>query len=268
MPTTASQVRTVAPRRSGDPEPDLSGIAVAHRAMLADLRRLTDLAIAVRDRDVICSPGRARVISRYVELLCDSIHHHHITEDTVLWPAIQAGAGSHCALGELSELGELSDDHAALDPRVEQLRARAASLRLSMGDRHVASLMVIELAELSALLTEHVEDEERDVFPLITQHVSVADWTTAEATARKGSRLWFDGPRALAVMTDDERAQLAEHAGIWRRLMLAVVGLRHRRLDRAVFGTQIPREIEVLPQECDEVLGQREVPAETCDVSR
>ncbi|MGV0810362.1 hemerythrin domain-containing protein [Mycolicibacterium boenickei] len=248
MPTAAPHVPTVAPRRSGDPEPDLLGITVAHRAMLADLRRLIDLAIAVRDRDVICTPGRARAISRYVELLCDSIHHHHTTEDTVLWPVIQASVGSHL------DLSELTEDHAALDPRLDQLRARAASLRLSMGDRHVASLMVIELAELSTLLTEHIEEEECDVFPLITEHVSVADWSAVETTARKGGRLWFDGPRSLAVMTDDERAQLTGHGGIGLRIVLAVVGFRHRRLDRAVFGTHIPREVEVLPEEYDESL--------------
>ncbi|MGW4099214.1 MULTISPECIES: hemerythrin domain-containing protein [unclassified Mycobacterium] len=250
MSTATTDAPTVEPRRAGDPEPDLLGITVAHRAMLADLRRLTDLAIAVRDRDVICTPRRVRAISRYTELLCDSIHHHHTTEDAVLWPVIQASGGSHL------DLSELTDDHAALDPRLDQLRARAASLRLSMGDRQVASLMVIELAELSALLTEHIEEEERDVFPLITEHVSVADWTAVEAAARSGGRLWFEGPRSLAAMTDDERAQLIGQVGIGLRIVLAVVGQRYRRLERAVFGTRIPREIEVLgealEEECDE----------------
>lgn len=242
MPTAAPHAQTAATR------PDLLGITVAHRAMLADLRRLTDLAIAVRDRDVICTPGHARAISRYIELLCDSIHHHHTTEDIVLWPVIQAAVGSRL------DLGELTEDHAALDPRLDQLRARAAALRLSMGDRHVASLMVIELAELTALLTEHIEEEERDVFPLITEHVSVADWTAVETEARQGGRLWFEGPRALAAMTDAERTRLADHAGIALRAVLAIVGVRYRRLERAVFGTRITRELEVPADACDEVV--------------
>lgn len=41
---------TTTPRRGGDPAPDLLGVTLAHRAMLADLRRLTGLAMAVRDR--------------------------------------------------------------------------------------------------------------------------------------------------------------------------------------------------------------------------
>lgn len=226
MPTTV----TVEPRRAGDPAPDLLGITLAHRAMLADLIRLTELAMAVRDRDVICTPGRARAISRYVEMLCDSIHHHHSTEDTVLWPVIQASVGSHL------DLSELTDDHAALDPRLDQLRARAAAFRLSMGDRRVAGLMAIELAELSTLLTDHINDEEMEVFPLISEHVSVADWTAVETAARAGARMSFDGPRSLAVMTDDERTQLAQHAGLGLRMLLAVMRVRHRRLERAVYG--------------------------------
>ncbi|OBC09584.1 hypothetical protein A5784_05490 [Mycobacterium sp. 852013-50091_SCH5140682] len=226
MPTTV----TVEPRHAGDPAPDLLGITLAHRAMLADLVRLTELAMAVRDRDVICTPGRARAISRYVEMLCDSIHHHHSTEDTVLWPVIQASVGSHL------DLSELTDDHAALDPRLDQLRARAAAFRLSMGDRRVAGLMAIELAELSTLLTDHINDEEMEVFPLISEHVSVGDWTAVETAARAGARMSFDGPRSLAVMTDDERTQFAHHAGVGLRMLLAVMRVRHRRLERAVFG--------------------------------
>jgi hemerythrin-like domain-containing protein len=221
---------TVVPRRAGDPAPDLLGITLAHRVMLADLLRLTDLAMAVRDRDVICRPRRARAISRYVELLCDSIHHHHTTEETVLWPVIQASVGDHL------DLSELTDDHAALDPRLDQLRARAAEFRLSTGDRRVADLMAIELSELSALLTDHINDEEREVFPLITEHVSVADWASVERAARDGGRMSFDGPRTLTMMTDDERAVLVQHTGIGLRVLLAALGLLHRRRERAVFG--------------------------------
>ncbi|GAT01677.1 uncharacterized protein RMCFA_1789 [Mycolicibacterium fortuitum subsp. acetamidolyticum] len=229
VPTTPTTT-SVTPRGADDPAPDLLGITLAHRAMLADLLRLGELAEAVRDRDVICTAGHARAISRYVELLCDSIHHHHTTEDAVLWPVIQASAGDHV------DLSELIDDHAALDPRLEQLRARAAAFRLSMGDRHIAGLMAIELAELAALLTEHINDEEMEVFPLITEHVSVADWATVERAARDGSRMSFDGPRSVAVMTDDERALLAQQTGIGLRILLAGLMVLHRRRERAVFG--------------------------------
>lgn len=218
------------PDQTDDPKPDLLGITLAHRAMLVDLVRLTELAKAVRDRDIICTPGRARAIARYIELLCESIHHHHATEDKVLWPVIHASAGSHF------DLTELTDDHVALDPRLDQLVARAAAFRLSNGDRKVAFMMALDLAELSAMLTEHINDEELSLFPLITEHVSVEDWASVEAAARAGSRMSFDGPRSMGVMTDDERAVVAQHSGFGLRAVMAVLSFRHSRLQRAVFG--------------------------------
>lgn len=220
----------VAPRRPGDPAPDLLGITLAHRAMLADLRRLTELAVAVRDGVLRCTPGRARAVSRYVELLCDSIRHHHAAEDVMLWPVIQASVGDHL------DLRELTEDHRALAPLLDQLQARAAAFRLWRGSPQIARLMAVELGELSALLGEHIHDEESAVFPLISAHVSVTDWTTAQTAARAGRRMSFDTPRELAVRTEQERARQDGETGVGLRVLLMALRLRHRKLDRAVFG--------------------------------
>jgi hemerythrin-like domain-containing protein len=220
----------VSPRRAGDPEPDLSGIRLGHRAMVTDSRRIAELVTAVGARRVPCTTTRARAISRYIELLCDSIHHHHTTEDTVLWPVIEASAGPHV------DLTELTEDHAALDPRLDQLRAKAAAFRLSGGDTATAASMAVELSELHTLLAEHIIEEEREVFPVITAHVSVTDWQAVEAAAQKGGRLSFDGPRTLAVMTDAEREQLGGMISPVLRLLITLLSVRHRRFERAVFG--------------------------------
>lgn len=147
----------VASRRPGDPPANLLGITLAHRAMLADLDRLTALAEAVRDRTVSCTTGRARAFSRYVELLCESIRHHHAAEDVMLWPVIRA------SVGDQVDLSALTGDHGALGPRLDQLQARAAAFRLWRGSPQIAGLMAVELSELSALLSEHIRVEARGV---------------------------------------------------------------------------------------------------------
>jgi hemerythrin-like domain-containing protein len=220
----------VTPRRAGESTPDLTGITLAHRAMVTDTRRIAELVTGISQRRVGCSPIRARAISRYVELLCESIHHHHTTEDAVLWPVIEASAGDYV------DLTELTEDHAALDPRLDQLRARAASFRLSCGDATIAAAMAAELTELHALLAAHIAEEERDVFPVISAHVSVADWDAVEKTARKCGRMSFDGPRTIAVTTDAERRELVGSVGPVLRLLMGVLSARHRRFDQAVFG--------------------------------
>jgi hemerythrin-like domain-containing protein len=229
MPATARPIQ-VTPRRPGDPEPDLTGIALAHRAMVTDSRRIAELVTAIGEHRVPCTATRARAISRYVELLCESVHHHHTTEDQVLWPVIEASAGMHI------DLTELTQDHAALEPRLDQLRARAASFRLSDGDRQTATAMAAELTDLHTLLAEHIAEEEREVFPVITAHVSVPDWEMVEKTAQKSGRMSFDAPRTLAVMTAAEREQLGGSIGPVLRGVFALLSMRHRRFDRAVFG--------------------------------
>jgi hypothetical protein len=119
---------------------------------------------------------------------------------------------------------------------LDQLRARAAAFRLADGESTTAAAMARELTDLHTLLAEHIVEEEREVFPVITAHVSATDWQMVEDTAKKRGRMSFDGPRTMAVMTDDERAQMNETIGPVLRALIAVMSKRHRRFDHHVFG--------------------------------
>lgn len=198
--------------------------------MVSDVGRIAELTAAFAEGRSTCVPLRARAVARYVALLCESIHHHHTVEDEVLWPVIEAAAG------EYIDLTELTDDHAALDPRLDRLRALAAAFRLSGGDGKTAAPLAAGLADLHTLLREHITDEEREVFPVITRHVSVADWAAVEKAAQRSGRLSFDGPRMVAVMADAESGTFLGQAPWLLRLVLPVLAIRHRRLERAVFG--------------------------------
>lgn len=221
---------TITARRPGDPEPDLLGISLAHRAMVTDVGRIAALTSAFADGRLTCAPRRARAVARYVVLLCDSVHHHHTTEDEVLWPVIEAAADG-CV-----DLTELTEDHAALDPRLDRLRALAAGFRLNVGDRDSAAPLAAGLTELHTLLHEHIADEEREIFPVIRQYVSVDDWAAVEKVAQRGGRMSFDGPRTVAVMTERERVVLSETISPLLRGLITLMSVRHRRFDRRVFG--------------------------------
>ncbi|MCV7204238.1 hypothetical protein B7435_12730 [Mycolicibacterium peregrinum] len=220
----------VTARRPGDPEPDLLGISLAHRAMVTDVGRVATLTSAFADGGMTCTPRRARAVARYVNLLCDSVHHHHTTEDQILWPVIEASAGGSV------DLTELTEDHAALDPRLDRLRALAAGFRLNVGDKESAAPLAAGLTELHGLLHEHIADEEREIFPVIRQYVSVDDWAAVEKAAQRSGRMSFDGPRTVAVMTEQERVALSETVSPILLALITVLSVRHRRFDRRVFG--------------------------------
>ncbi|MFV8263090.1 hemerythrin domain-containing protein [Mycolicibacterium peregrinum] len=229
-PMQPTRLVNVTARRPGDPEPDLLGISLAHRAMVTDVGRVATLTSAFADGGMTCTPRRARAVARYVNLLCDSVHHHHTTEDQILWPVIEASAGGSV------DLTELTEDHAALDPRLDRLRALAAGFRLNVGDKESAAPLAAGLTELHGLLHEHIADEEREIFPVIRQYVSVDDWIAVEKAAQRSGRMSFDGPRTVAVMTEQERVALSETVSPILLALITVLSVRHRRFDRRVFG--------------------------------
>ena len=144
---------------------------------------------------------------------------------------LAASAGPHV------DLTQLSDDHAALDPALDRLRASADAFRARPAE-DAATALAVELAELRDTLTGHIGDEEASVFPVIERHVSVADWAAVEARIRARARLSFEAPRVLAVTTPEERATIEQEGGLALRLLLTVLVPPFRRRERAVFSGQ------------------------------
>ncbi|MDY6999097.1 MAG: hemerythrin domain-containing protein [Actinomycetota bacterium] len=213
----------------GPDEPDVLGMQIAHRAMLRDLDRTTGIALAMADGTVPITGRRTRMLVRYLELLAESIHHHHRAEDDILWPVIEDRAGGHI------DLAPLTEDHEALVPELEALRGATAALRAHPG-RPAARALATKLAEMRDMLGEHICEEERDTFPAIRRYLSVADWRDVEARIRRCARMSFELPRIAAASTPAELAVLKRDAGPLIAIMLAAVGPRYRRMERAVWG--------------------------------
>ncbi|GIF47214.1 hemerythrin HHE cation binding domain-containing protein [Asanoa ferruginea] len=217
------------------PEPNLIGVRINHRTMRSDTRRLAELLSGVAAGQIAYDRRRATALRTYVRLLCDGIHHHHRMEDEVLWPVLRRSAGAEI------DLRELSDDHAALDPVLDEVRVAADELAAAFtsdaGRVHaVAAHLAAVLAQLRDVLDEHIEEEELLIFPVIRRHVTVADWNTVERAVRKGGALRFELPRIERYARPEELAELKKIAGPVLRLMLAALRPGFRRREATVFG--------------------------------
>lgn len=224
-----SATRTITPRTDGDPVPDVLGMALAHRVMLRDVDRLTELCRELAAGGPV-PPKRATAVAAYVRDWADSVHHHHTVEDDVLWPVLEVSAGPHI------DLTELSEDHDALDPLLDRLRS-AADAYAARPAEDTASVLGHELARIGDMLREHIGDEEASVFPVIQRYVSVADWQHVEKTIQKSAKLGFEAPRVVAVMTPDEYATLIAEAPLPLRIVIKLVVPPYRRRERLVFGS-------------------------------
>ncbi|HTJ36426.1 MAG TPA: hemerythrin domain-containing protein [Dactylosporangium sp.] len=211
-------------------EPNLLGIMINHRSMRGDARRFADVTRAIADGSLPGTPGRARAIQQYLTNLCDGIHHHHQAEDDVLWPVLRETAGAEV------DLAELTDDHKQLDPLLDRVRAEATALTDAPADRDAAGRLSDTLATLRDLLDEHIDDEERTVFPVIRRYVNHDQWQQVENAVRKGSKIGFELPRIERYATPEELADLRRMAGPVLLLMLAAVRPGFARRERVIFG--------------------------------
>jgi deazaflavin-dependent oxidoreductase (nitroreductase family) len=220
-------------RRPGEPVPDLHDYRVVHRAMTVDVRKLATAAAQLVERP---DPTRMAALRRYLKAVSHEIVSHHQVEDDHVWPFLEAIAGHRTALVSLTE------DHERLDPLLHRAGELAARTRSSPE-------LVAVLRELADLLARHVADEERDVFPIITDFVRVEDYQRMQRQFRKNLRpslLPFLVPWVLGHASARERAALLAEAGWPMRLLYTLFEPRFRARAELLFGGLSRRDRRVI----------------------
>jgi hemerythrin-like domain-containing protein len=166
---------------------DTWDMIVVHRVFRREFRMAPALIRAVPPGDV----ARAEILAEHITNVATGLHHHHTGEDELVWPLLLARATMHTDLinrmeAQHERLHEPLDRITALLPR---WRARAAT-----ADRdELADLF----AQASVALDEHLADEERQVLPLIEQHLTPAEW---RALGERGRSTLPKGRMALVLL--------------------------------------------------------------------
>jgi hemerythrin-like domain-containing protein len=224
----------VTPRRAGEPEADLLSFSLIHRALRSGTRTLADAATAIA-AGAPCSRERQRAIVTTALAVLHEITQHHEREDDVLWPVIVAAVEG--AESTTVELADLSGDHVELHAIIE--RAERALPGFARDAAVGAAEFGAVMTEMADLLDEHIGEEEREVFPVIREHVSAADFTRCEELFRKGTsigQLAFLLPWVADQCTPAERAELTATAGRPLVLLLRLTEPRYTRRMALVRG--------------------------------
>jgi len=223
----------VTPRRAGEPEADLTGFTLIHRALRSGTRDLAVAATAI-GAGAPCPPARREAFVAFATEVLHEIHVHHTREDDVLWPVIAASAGAAV------DLEPLTDDHAELHAVLARAEERLQGFASAADVRAAAGPLGAVLTEMADLLDEHIAEEEAEVFPVIREHVSAKDFAACEKQFQKGSspkHLLFVLPWLIAQCSPAERAAALADApaplkvllklgeGRWHRRRAVVIGL-------------------------------------------
>jgi hemerythrin-like domain-containing protein len=189
---------------------------IAHRGMLDDTGRFTQIVGRIAGGEP-CGQRRRGAIVDYLVQLCASIHHHHTIEDDVVWPILTASAGSAV------DVHDLQDDHNQLDQLLATLKTRTAAFARDEPGTGAAAQLADTLGHAHELLSEHIAEEEKVVFPIVERYVSAADWQRAEKAARAGASMKFEAPRMMRHADDRELAKMKKEAGSVIRAILVLL---------------------------------------------
>ncbi|MEU6866851.1 hemerythrin domain-containing protein [Streptomyces sp. NPDC046876] len=164
--------------------PDLTGIRLAHRAILTDIDRLARLLDGLATAADEVSPARAAAIAAYVHRYNEVVRGHHRGEDEILWPVVLDAVAD--AAEAVADIVRFVDDHEALDALQADCDETADRFAAEPG-RHARPLADV-LARQRDLLVDHIEAEEEHLFPVITGQVPGAAYAAAEAGIRSADR--------------------------------------------------------------------------------
>jgi hypothetical protein len=213
--------------------PDTSTMIVVHNAFRRLLGDLPGLLRAVPSGD----RPRAAVLLAHLGEVLDGLHVHHVEEDDLLWPLLLERAPADAAL-----VLRMEEQHARVDAVVRQVREEMAAFT-EAGPPEGARL-ADRVAELAAVLGEHLAQEEARILPLAAEHLTVAEW---KALGERGmSELPKDRVLVLVGWLLDSSSpadanRFLRELPLLARLAWLVVGRRAWRAEyRTVYGAGVP----------------------------
>jgi hypothetical protein len=194
-------------------------MVVVHRLFRREFGLAPGLIRRVADGD----RQRSAVVADHLDMLTYGLHHHHTTEDELLWPVL------------LTRVGELDGD---LVRRMEgqhevvaTLVARAKEL-LPVWRAQASATTGEELAnvfdKMSVALNEHLGEEENEILPLCSQHLTQAEWDALGERGQegmpKGAQAFVSLGAILEEATPEERRMFMAKLPMPARVLWSLVG--------------------------------------------
>jgi hemerythrin-like domain-containing protein len=183
-------IRLRARRSSGQPDApaDIGFMRALHAALRRDLSRLRDAAAQLGD-----SAAPPPTVLAGWDAFRAQLGNHHSAEDDDLWPVLRR---------ELSDPGDLAMVDAMVAEHQQIPSALAAVDAALRGGGDLAA----PVEHLSTVVLDHLAHEEREVLPLVEQHLTGAQWRAFlhKERARRSPR---ERPEFLAWILDDASQQ-------------------------------------------------------------
>jgi hemerythrin-like domain-containing protein len=201
-------------------------MVVVHRVFRREFDALPALVRAVPPGDV----DRAGVVLGHLRELAGSLHHHHTAEDELVWPLLLERVDLDRPL-----VLRMEEQHERVADLLEHADAQAGAFAADASPA-TGETLAATLTQLTAALEEHLDDEEREVLPLVERHLTVAEWDAVGERARASlpkDRLLIQLGAILEGCSPQEARRFLGMLPLPARLAWRLVGRRAYRAERA-----------------------------------
>jgi iron-sulfur cluster repair protein YtfE (RIC family) len=211
--------------------PALWNMALIHRIFRSSFAELARLVTEVPASDA----ARVSAVADHLGFTLDGLTAHHTTEDDLVWPVLLERARPSAALVQRMEA-----QHHGLHTGIEEVR-RLTDVWRAAPSPDAASELSTAITGMLGQLTTHLDEEERDVVPLIAEHLSVAEWDHVGKTAfdkfTPAQRFTATG-QMLEVASPAEAAAMLAPLPAPIKLLWRLIGKRrYRQYAEAFRGT-------------------------------
>lgn len=191
----------------------MTTVTVAHPTKSCDARELVFVHQAFR-RLYSLAPGavlgtdpsdrkRVAAVASTLQTVNNALHHHHVTEDTKIWDTLEQRRPACMLHVEL-----MKSQHATVADLLDESPALLDAWRTNPTPA-TAEALAAKFAEIDALLSVHLRDEETKIIPVIEEVFSAREWkkveNAAKATYDPAEIVLFLG-LIMEVMPPEERA--------------------------------------------------------------
>lgn len=205
-------------------------MAMIHQVFRRESRLLAELVLEVRPGDT----ERSRILAEHWRQYAVGLHAHHTGEDEMLWPVLlpHLDLDAEQVLAMEAQHHELSDGIAEVHKLVDRWESRA----LAEDRDELAAALHRHHRQLCA----HLDEEEREVMPLVALHVTEEQW---QAVGERGlaetprNRLMIALGAILEDSSPEERLEFLTRLPVPARVLWKLLGQRqYRRETRRIRG--------------------------------
>jgi iron-sulfur cluster repair protein YtfE (RIC family) len=208
---------------------DLNGMYMAHHAFRRDLARF---ALAARQTPLEHAEVWRALAVRWGQF-SGILHHHHTTEDDVLWPQLLEVADADGR----ATLEAMEAEHELIDPLLAGCAAGFAAMAQAP-DAATRDRLAHTAETARDTLSDHMRHEETAALPLVQELLPKAGWDRVEKAAGEGKsakELFFLVPWVADGLTPAQLETAFRSVGTPFKWLLALTRRRYARNEAVAF---------------------------------